>query len=241
MQSNARRPDPNRWPERDGWCAPARRRAPAALVGLALIVAAACQAPVVTEQTSETAPPVALNTPGLSPAGTGPATLVPPSASPGFAFDPESIVGYYQTLAFRCGDRQPSAQAAGYEFQSCQLVDADGRTRTVGFVTDPDDNLADAFLSIRGTDAEAVLDPATVLDPFGGFLGATLGEAVGSEMLPWLAGHLGDAYETTTLGNLTLATYTESAEDHAKLTVEIATGAYLAAPRPSQLPGAAPS
>jgi len=212
-----------------------------ALAILVLVVTEACEAPVGTVQTSVTAAPPAAKTPGVSAAVTAPATTLAPSASPGFAFDPESIVGYYQSLGFRCGDRRPSEQAAGYEFQSCQLVDPDNRTRTVGFVTDPDDDLADAFFSIRGTDAEPVLDPAAVLEPFGGFLGATLGEAAGSEMLPWLAGHLGDAYDITRLGDMTLATYTDSADDHAKLTVEIASGGYLAAPRPSQAPGAVPS
>jgi hypothetical protein len=203
------------------------------LVAVLAFLAAACQPSVPSAAPTPTAPPLQPATPSPTTTPSSTVASVAPSASAGFAFDPESIVGYYRTLGFACGDRQPSGQAAGYEFQSCQLVDADGRTRTVGFTTDPDDNLADAYLSIRGADAEAVLDPAAVLDPFAGFLGAVLGEASGTEMLPWLAGHLGDTYETTRLGDLTLATYTDSADDHAKLTLEIANQAYLDAPRPS--------
>jgi hypothetical protein len=161
---------------------------------------------------------------------------VAPSASTGFAFDPESIVGYFQQLGYACSHRQPSSQAAGHAFESCQLVDADGRTRTLGIVSDPNDDLADAFFSIRGGEGEAVLDPAPVLEPFGAFLGAVLGEAGGTEALPWVAGHLGDAYSTTTIGELTLATYTDAPDDHSALTVEIANQAYLEAPRPSSSP-----
>ena len=150
-----------------------------------------------------------------------------------FAFDPESIVGYYLTLGYTCSDRQPSTEAAGYSFESCQLADGEGRTRTLGIVTDEHDDLADAFFSIRGAEGETVLDPAAVLEPYGAFLGAVLGEAAGTEALPWVASHLGDAFATMTLGELTFAAYTDSPEDHAKLTIEIANQAYLDSPRPS--------
>jgi hypothetical protein len=163
-----------------------------------------------------------------------PSTL--PTASPGFVFDPESIVGYYQSIGYACTERRPSATAAGHEFQSCQLVDADGRTRTLGIVTDPADNVADASFTIRGADGEAVLDPAAVLDPFGAFLGAFLGEDQGTALLPWLAAHLGDAESRTTLGQLTVATYTEAPADHTTLTLEVASQAYIDSPAPSGAP-----
>ena len=184
-------------------------------------------------------PPAPGLTPALSLPSTGPAgpTSGPSlAASPGFAFDPESIVGYFESIGFACTARQPSTTASGHEFQSCQLVDADGRTRTLGIVTDSDDNVADAFLSVRGTDAEAILDPAAVLDPFASFLGAFLGERQGTAMLPWLAANLGDSEARTTVGDLTIATYTPSPDDHTKFTLEIASQAYLDAPSPSGAP-----
>jgi hypothetical protein len=177
-----------------------------------------------------------------SPATTAIASLSPgasvaPAPSPGFfAFDAESIVGYYVTLGYSCFEARPSAQAAGYSFQSCQLVDTDGRTRTIGIVTDAAGDVADAFASVRGAAGEAILDPAAVLEPFAAFLGAMLGEVQGESLLPWLAGNLGEAYVTTTLGDLTIATYSESPQDHSKLYVEIANRAYLDAPSPAASP-----
>jgi hypothetical protein len=38
------------------------------------------------------------------------------------------------------------------------------------------------------------------------------------------------------LGDLTIATYLDAPEDHAKLTVEVANRAYLEAPKPSPSP-----
>jgi hypothetical protein len=145
-------------------------------------------------------------------------------------------VGYYQSIGYACTARQPSTTASGHQFQSCQLVDADGRTRSLGIVTDPNDNVVDAFLSVRSTDTEAILDPAAVLDPFASFLGAFLGEQQGTAMLPWLAAHLGDSEARTTVGDLTIATYTPTPGDHTKLTLEIASQAYLNAPVPSGAP-----
>lgn len=190
-------------------------------------------------------------TPTSSPIGPGatesPASLIPttsraatappsgslaPQPSPGFAFDAESILGYYESLGYACSAAQPSTQAAGYSVRSCQLVDTDGRTRVVGIVTDPADDVADAYASIAGTSSETVLDPSVALEPLAAFLGATLGASQGEAALPWLASHLGDAYVTTTVGDLTLATYTASADDHSKLYVELANRAYLGAPTP---------
>lgn len=174
----------------------------------------------------------------MTPAGpavatVAPATSTPPVPSGGFAFDPESIVGYYRSIGYGCTERQPSATAAGHQFESCRMVDGAGRTLTLGVVTDPADSVADATFSIRGAVGDTILDPVAVLEPFGSFLGAFLGEEQGTALLPWLAAHLGDADARTTLGELTIATYTDTPEDHSKLTLEIANQAYLDAPAPS--------
>jgi hypothetical protein len=170
----------------------------------------------------------------LGTASPGPSTG--PTAAVGFAFDAESIAGYYESLGYTCTDPGPSTQAAGYLFRSCQLLDPDGRTRVVGLVTDPNDDLADAFASIQGKTGEAILDPTVALDPLAAFLGATLGPSQGEALLPWLAGHLGDSYTTTTIADLTIATYSQEPDDHSKLFVEIANQAYLEAPRASSAP-----
>jgi hypothetical protein len=175
-------------------------------------------------------------TPAPPEATAPPASALPsvvPSTGTGFVFDPESIVGYYESIGYACAPRRPSSTAADHQYQSCQLVDPDGRTRSLGIVTDPADNVADASFSIRGAATEAVLDPSGVLEPFGAFLGAFLGEDQGTALLPWLAEHLGDAEARTTLGDLTIATYTDTPTDHTKLTLEVASQAYLDSPAPS--------
>ena len=174
---------------------------------------------------------------GLPSATAAPASLEAspspaPTAAIGFAFDAESIVGYYQGLFYACTDPGPSSKAEGYLYRSCRFLDPDGRTRLVGLVTDPADDLADAFASIQGKEGEAVLDPSIALEPLAAFLGATLGPTQGEGLLPWLAAHVGDAYSKTSLADLTIATYTASADDHSKLSVEIANRAYLDAPAP---------
>jgi hypothetical protein len=206
-------------------------------VALAIVAISAC-APGATLSST----PAESTTPGAPTAtSTGtPATIAaPPGASlapapsAGFAFDAESIIGYYEALGYTCSARQPSTKAVGYSFRSCQLLASDGRTRVVGIVTDSTDDVADAYASVTGTDAEPILDPAVALEPLAAFLGATLGASQGESMLPWLASHLGEAPVTTPVGDLTLATYTAAADDHSKLFVEIANAAYLAAPSPS--------
>jgi hypothetical protein len=184
-------------------------------------------------------PSVGADSPGqptAAPVTSAPSPSTGPSAAVGFAFDAESIVGYYQGLGYTCTDPGPSSQAAGYLFRSCQLLDPDARTRVIGLVTDPDDVLADAFASIQGKDGEAVLDPTVALEPLAAFLGATLGPTQGEALLPWLAGLLGDSYTTTTIADLTVATYSQKPDDHSKLFVEIANQAYLEAPRASPTP-----
>jgi hypothetical protein len=173
-------------------------------------------------------PPIPTPRPSPSPSISD---LGSPNAT-GFAFDAESVVGYYQTQGYACGSPQPSALAEGYQFTSCQLVDTAGRTRVIGVVTDPNDDLADGFASVRGTATESILDPGTALDPLAGFLGAMLGPSRGESLLPWLAGHLGDAFAETAIDDLQVATYIKG-DDHSTLYVEIANQAYLLAPGPS--------
>lgn len=215
-----------------------RLRVLAVRAGLVLIivVAAACDARPVATSTPGIA---ATQVPGplVSPAPASPAGPPAPSESPGaFPFPADAIVGYYQTQGYACGAPQASNQAAGYTYRTCRLVDADGRTRVVGVVTDPEGAVADGFASVQGTDAESILDPVVALDPLAGFLGAMLGETQGEALLTWLAGHLGDEYASTRIGDLTVATYIESPADHSTIYVEVANQRYLDAPKPSGAP-----
>lgn len=155
-----------------------------------------------------------------------------PSTGAGFAFDAESVLGYYASKGYTCGQPAPSAQAAGFLFTTCQFVDPAGRTLVIGVVTDPNDELADGFASVRGTASEPVLDPTAALQPLAGFLGAMLGPTRGEELLAWLAGHIGDSYAETTSGALKVATYIKG-DDHSTIYVELANDTYLAAPPPS--------
>jgi hypothetical protein len=204
----------------------------AALAVFAAMCAAACSPTSVQSFAPSTSLPSepASATPTSGP----PSGSSEPAQSTGFAFDAESIVGYYETLGYACSSVQPSSKAAGYSHRSCQLVDTDGRTRVVGIVTDPADNVADAYASVAGTSTETILEPAVALEPLSAFLGATLGMRQGESVLPWLASHLGDSYVTTTIGELRVATYTATPEDHSTLFVEIANRAYLEAPAPSR-------
>ena len=210
-----------------------------ALAALVLLVAVGC--------TPQVAPTIGSTTPGptiappssVAPASSpsiAPGSISPSSATPlegTFAFDAESILGYYETLGYTCDPAQPSTQAVGHTVRACRFVDADGRQRLVTIVTDPAGNVADALTSIEGTAAEPILDPVVALEPFAAFLGATLGAAQGESLLPWLATHLGDEFATTTLGDLTIATFKESPQDHSTLYLEIANQAFLESPTPS--------
>lgn len=200
-------------------------------VALAAALLGAC-GPTATPAGTSSAPPVPTATAAASTAAAFPSPSPAPEPSGGFAFDAESIVGYYETLGYACSATQPSTKAIGYSFRSCQLVDTAGRTRVVGVVTDPADEVADAYASVAGTSSETVLEPAVALEPLAAFLGAMLGERQGESVLPWLASHLGDAYVATTIGELTVATYTAKPDDHSTLFVEIANRAYLEAPSP---------
>ena len=139
-------------------------------------------------------------------------------------------MAYYESQGYQCTAEASSTKAVGFFVRTCEKVDDAGRTRVVGVVTDPDGGLANGFASVQGTATESFLAPVDALEPLAGFLGAMLGEDQGSTLLPWLAGHLGDAYVETTIGAIKVATYTESDQDHSKLYVELANQVYLAAP-----------
>jgi len=164
------------------------------------------------------------------------ASTLPTPAPSGFGFSVEAVIAYYEGQGFSCDQIQPSATATGYFFQGCQLVDADGRTLALGFVTDPSGDLADGYASVQGRPDEPILEPTVALDHLSGFLGAMLGEDRGTSLLEWLAGHLGDAFAQTTIDVLVVATYTQSATDHSRLYLEIADQDYINAPAPSDSP-----
>jgi hypothetical protein len=193
-------------------------------------IVAAC-APSASPPTAAPAPTSATSP---APASTPAATGLAPSAIPitGFAFDAESVAGYYATLGYACADPQPSSIAADYQVRTCQLVDPAGRTLVVGLVTDANGDIGDAFASVHGAAGEAVLEPEVALQPFAAFMGAMLGGPRGESLLAWLAGHLGDDYAETTIDVLRVATYVKDG-DHSTLYLELADAAYLAAPSPS--------
>jgi hypothetical protein len=158
---------------------------------------------------------------------------LPTPAPSGFGFSDEGVIGYYESRGFVCDELQPSATAAGYFFQGCQMKDSKGRTLAIGLVTDPSGDLADGYASVQGVSGETILAPTDALDHLSGFLGAMLGAERGTSLLEWLAGHLGDAYAQTTIDVLVVATYTQSETDHSRLYLELANQDYIGAPVPS--------
>ena len=203
---------------------PARRAVPALFI---VALAAACTSDV----SSSPIPSAAVSAAASSEPSASVSSLPTPAPS-GFAFSVEAVIGYYEGQGFVCDEMQPSATAAGHFFQGCRMVDTDGRTLSLGFVTDPSGDLADGYASVQGRQDEAFLEPAAAMDHLAGFLGAMLGDERGTSLLEWLAGHLGDAYAETTIDVLSVATYTPSPTDHSLLTLEIADQDYLDAPAP---------
>jgi hypothetical protein len=155
-----------------------------------------------------------------------------PFADVPFAFPADSVVGFYEGEGLTCAAPAPSRKAAGWTVTACQGVDPAGRPIAIGVVTDPAGRLGNGFASVTALADADLLEPTDALDMLSGFLGAMLGDAAATELLPWLAGHLGDSYTATTFGGGTIATYTESADDPTRIYVEVAGPAYLAAPAP---------
>jgi hypothetical protein len=210
-------------------------RLAAQLTVAASLLLAACGSTSVTPSTAASPPrTLATGSPAVPPPSESVASASPTANTTGFAFAAEDIAGYYETQGYVCTAPQPSTKAAGYTLRTCQETDAAGRTRVIGLVTDPAGGLANGFASVKGKETETILAPIDALDPLSGFLGATLGEQQGAALLTWLASHLGDAFAETTSGPVKVATYTESADDHSTLYVEVANPAYLdASPPPS--------
>ena len=224
----------------------ARSRASLLVAGLVIVAleAVACEpapGPTPTAETVATRLPSAVVTPSPSRASSPiplPTieSLAPGATAHAFPFSAEAVVGYYQSQGYACAAARPSTEAAGFSFQRCELTDGDERIRVIGIVTNTVGELADGFASVQGMSTESILDPVIALEPLAGFLGAMLGETQGAAHLPWLAGHLGDTYASMKFGDLTIATYTESTNDHSKLYIEVANQAYLDAPPPSGAP-----
>lgn len=213
---------------------PRLRRQFVSLIAAATLLLAACASPTVTPSpTASTSLSVAPSAPASS-ATPSPSAPTPPGSptvlSTGFAFTAEDVVAYYESQGYECTAQEPSTKAVGFFFRTCEIADDAGRTRVIGVVTDPNGDLANGFASVQGKETEAFLAPVDALEPLAGFLGAMLGEGQGSTLLPWLAGHLGDAYAETKIGAIKVATYTESEDDHSRLYVEVVNQAYLDAP-----------
>ena len=182
-----------------------------------------------------------LSTPTTGPRATGQPTSTglgasgSPTAEPsGFAFEAADVIAYYRSIGYTCADPKPSTVAARYTVTTCQLVDPAGRTRVVGMVTSAAGELGNGYAAVLGAGGEAYLDPANALEPLAAFLGTMLGETRGGDAAVWLKERLGAVFERTTIGPLTVATYTGPGDDPSRLYVEVADDAYLkAAPAPS--------
>jgi hypothetical protein len=161
-----------------------------------------------------------------------PAATASPAAEPPFTFPADAVIAFYEGEGLACAPPIPSTKAAGWTVRTCQGTDAAGRPVAVGVVTDPEGRLGDGFASVTALPGEDLLEPTDALDMLSGFLGAMLGDKPATELLPWLAGHLGDQYAEMEFGGGTVATYTESADDPTRIYVEVAGPSYLVAPAP---------
>ena len=209
-----------------------RARVFAPFVVAASLLLAACGSTVPPGAAASTSPTIAAASPAVQLPSGPPASASPTANTTGFAFAAEDIAAYYQSQGYVCAAPRPSTKAAGFTLRTCETNDDAGRTRIIGLVTDPAGGLANGFASVKGKETETILAPIDALDPLSGFLGATLGEEQGAALLTWLASHLGDAYAETTSGSVKVATYSESADDHSTLYVEVANQAYLNASPP---------
>lgn len=191
---------------------------------------AACGSSVATSAPPTTGAPVPTTV--VTPAQSAAPTETP-AATGFFAFAAEDIAAYYVTQGFTCLPPTPSTQAAGFLYTGCQKVDSTGRTVVVGLVTQPNGALANGFASVSAAPSETVVEPADALDHLSRFLGATLGGEAGGTAAVWMTEQLGLAYAETTFGQITIATYTQGADDASRIFVEVADPAYLEAPQAS--------
>jgi hypothetical protein len=172
---------------------------------------------------------IAPSAPGSSPSAGPPAS---PFADVPFAFSADAVLAFYEGEDLSCAPAVPSTKAAGWMVRTCQGMDDAGRPIAIGVVTDPAGRLGDGFASVTALPGEDVLEPTDALDTLAGFLGAMLGDAAATDLLPWLAGHLGDAYAETAVGGGKVATFLETEDDPTRIDLEVAGPSYLAAPAP---------
>ena len=154
-----------------------------------------------------------------------------PAAGP-FAFSANAITSFYENASLGCNPPAPSTTAAGWFVRTCEGENAESRPVAIGVITDESGVLGAGFAAVTALPDEDLLEPTDAIDTLSGFLGAMLGEEPATELLPWLADHLGDEYAETTVGGVTVATYTESADDSTRIYLEIDGPTYLAAPPP---------
>jgi hypothetical protein len=197
---------------------------------------AACASVEPSRSPSSAGTPTATATPAVQTPGNSAAPASPsgvPDASPAarpFPFSPDAILGFYEGEGLACQQPVPSKTAAGWNVTTCQGTDVTGRPVAVGLITDQDGGLGAGFATVTALPGEDLLEPENAIDGLSGFLAAMLGEEAATQQLPWLAGHLGDEYAETTVGDLTVATYIESPDDSTRIYLEIDGREYLAAP-----------
>jgi len=155
-----------------------------------------------------------------------------PAAGP-FAFSADAITSFYESASLECNSPAPSTTAAGWFVRTCEGENAEGRPVAIGVITDESGALGAGFAAVTALPDEDLLEPTDAIDTLSGFLGAMVGEEPATELLAWLADHLGDEYAETTVGDVTVATYTESADDPTRIYLEVDGPAYLAAPPPN--------
>jgi hypothetical protein len=152
--------------------------------------------------------------------------------SPGsFAFDAAAVFDYYIGEGYACGDASPSSQAEGYLIRRCQL-EAGALTIIFGIVSDEDGTIGNAFMGVLGSDGVTMPSPRDAIDPLAGFLGAMLGQDIGTTTMSWLAERLGEENAETQANGLLAATYAVTDDTGAGLYVELASQAFMDAPVP---------
>ena len=207
---------------------------------LAVLSVAACApgAPSASPGPVDGEPSTSARTVPATPSGGGsetPQLSSGPAASEAagpFAFSADAITSFYEGASLECNEPTASTTAAGWFVRTCQGENADGRPVAIGVITNEADALGAGFATVTALPDEDLLEPTDAIDTLSGFMAAMLGEEPATELLPWLAGHLGDEYAETTLGEVTVATYTESPDDPTRIYLEVDGPAYLAAPRP---------